>query len=547
MAGRQIHHYTIEASLDKDRFRGKDAQSGRTVLLQRLPELTEAVSALLVTELSQLEALRPPGIVEIYGVYQEEDGLWVASAVLDGPTLAEQLRSRPLEVSTAGALAVGILPGLALAHASGLIHRDIHPARVQMTPLGPHLGSFGVALTEGRSVHYMAPELWRNRAHPTPASDVYALGVTLYEGLTGALPFPRGLPRATYARLHSGQGIPHVHERRPETPDWLAEAVFKATRIKRSARFKDAGEMLRAIQAAQAAPRRVAPATSEPLAAAPPAVAEPEAPPSPPAEEASPVPKRGRWAALGGCVVLPVLGLLGAGLLSGGLWAGQQPGGIAAVFHDGPLLLATNPSDQRITISCTSGPEEARTAALLGPGEDAALLLFGVPVACTAFNDAQQTLVNWGTDAPPADGTIWEMSVGTLDDTGLIEPVEPVAASEDTGLTFEDGLVELIEEPPPPPRVVRPSAKPPEEVVEDELSLVSLTVRADSTWKRWGRDVQVSIDGLDIGIAPVEIGIEPGVHTIRWFRESRVDHTCTVEVGVGGATASIDPAEPRCP
>ncbi len=253
-------------------------------------------------------------------------------------------------------------------------------------------------------------------------------------------------------------------------------------------------------------------------------------------------------------MALPVLGLLGAGVLAGGLWASQQPGGVSALLHDGPILLASNPSDQRITISCTSGPEDARTAAILEPGEDAPLLLSGVPVACTAFNDARQTLVNWGTDAPPADGAVWEMSVGTLDDTGLIEPAEPAepaeptAEAEDSGLTFEEGLVEAVEEPAPAPRVVRPSApESAEEVVEDEPSLVTLTVRADSAWKRWGRDVQISIDGLDVGTAPVEIGVEPGTHTIRWFRESRVDHTCTVEIGADGGTIGIDPAEPRCP
>jgi hypothetical protein len=538
MSGRQIHHYTIEATLDKDRFQGRDTRSGRDVLLVRLPELTDEVAAVLEAELTRLASLRPPGIAEVLGVHREDDGLWVITARLDGPTLAEQLRSRPLEVSTAGALAAVLLPGLAQAHASRLIHRDIHPARVQMTPLGPCLSGFGLALTEGGSVHYMAPELWRSRAHPTPASDVYALGVTLYEALTGALPFPRGLPRSTYARLHAGQGIPHVAERRPDTPDWLAQAIYKATRIKPSERFADAGEMLRAIQSAQARPA----VPAAPVASAAPA-REPAAKPA-----AKPRPAgRGRLAVMG-CLGLPLLGLLGAGAVGGGWWVSQQPGGISGILHDGPVLLASNPSDQRVTISCTSGPAQSRTAAILEPGEDRALLIAGVPVSCTAFNDDRKTLLNWGTDALPAEGVSWEMSVGSIDDTGLIEPTpsEPVAAeAEDTGLTFEEGVVEDIVEPAPAPR--RPRAPSPEPEVQEQPSLVSLTIRADSSWKRWGRDVRVSVDGLEVGIAPIELGVEPGRHTIRWFRESRVDHTCTVEIGEDGGTVGIDPAEPRCP
>lgn len=570
MSGRQIHNYTIEAILDKQRLQGRVAQTGRCVLLQRLPELSPELTAALVAELTELASLSESGIVKVHSVHPEPDGLWVVTDLLESPALSEHLRSRPLEISAATALLVGLLPGLAQAHARRLVHRDIQPARIRMTEDGPLLTGFGVALTEGRSLQYLAPELWRNRAQPSAASDVYALGVTLYESLTGALPFPRGLPPSAYASLHTRQGIPDVRERRPDTPQWLADAIQTATRINPKERFRSAGEMIQAIQAARAAPppqakpslpdapgsaasvpAEPAPAEPAPAAAGPaPAAAEPApaaAPPlsAPPAVGGEPAQKNGRWAALG-CVVFPMLAVGGIGLLSSGWWASQQPGGMAGLLHRGPLLLAENPSDQRITISCISGPDEARSAAVLEPGERQALLISGVPVTCSAFNDARKTLVHWGTDALPAEGDSWSMSVGELDDTGLIEPVaeeEP----QDTGLVLAEGIVETIEEPParPAPRRVPTVRQEPE--VDSEPGMVSVTIRADSSWKRWSRNVEVYVDDLSVGVAPLVVGMEPGVHTIRWFRESRVDHTCTVEVGAEGGTVGIDPAEPQCP
>ena len=561
MSGRQTHNYIIEAMLDQECLRGRNAQTGRCVLLQRLPDLSAETAAALVAELSQLTLLDLPGIVKVHGFHSEDRGLWVITDQLAAPALSDHLRSRPLEVSDAVALLMGLLPGLAEVHASRLVHRDINPARIRMTEHGPLLTGFGVALTEGRSVYHMAPELWSNRVHPSPASDVYALGVTLYESLTGALPFPRGLPRSAYASLHARQGIPHVRERRPETPAWLADAIHTATRIKPQERFGTASEMLQAIEAARAVSESQAAAApsaeSAPAPAAAPAPAPaPAAAPAPgadsaPVDSTAPTPdgiptkKGGRWAVLG-CAILPLLAVGGIGLIAGSWWASQQPGGMAGLMHRGPLLLADNPSEQRITLSCISGPQESRSAAVLEPGEQQALLLSGVPVSCTAFNDARETLVNWGTDALPAEGDAWAMSVGSLDDTGVIEP-SPEDEAEDTGLVFAEGIVEAVEDPQPAPvqRRRRPVRSEPE--AEEGPGMVTVTIRADSSWRRWSRRVEIYVDDLSVGIAPLEIGMEPGVHTIRWFRESRVDHTCTVEIGTEGRTVGIDPAEPQCP
>ena len=109
---------------------------------------------------------------------------------------------------------------------------------------------------------------------------------------------------------------------------------------------------------------------------------------------------------------MPLIAAGGLGLIGGGLWASQQPGGVAGLVHRGPLLLAENPSDQRITLSCISGPEESRSAAILEPGEEQALLISGAPVSCTAFNDERQTLVSWGAEALPAEGNFWSPESG---------------------------------------------------------------------------------------------------------------------------------------
>ena len=83
--------------------------------------------------------------------------------------------------------------------------------------------------------------------------------------------------------------------------------------------------------------------------------------------------------------------------------------------------------------------------------------------------------------------------------------------------------------------------------VEAERERVSLTILAEPSRRRWSRRIEVYVDDMLVGFAPIEVGVESGVHTIRWYREDRLDHTCTVEIGAEGSTVGIEVANPLCP
>jgi serine/threonine-protein kinase len=125
---------------------------------------------------------------------------YVVMELLSGPTLAERMRSGPLPVSDALRIATQVAQALAAAHAGGLVHCDIKPANVVVTPDGAKVVDFGIAAVAGRkdpldtgnqiwgTPAYVAPERLLGRG-TAGAADVYALGILLYHALTGSLPW----------------------------------------------------------------------------------------------------------------------------------------------------------------------------------------------------------------------------------------------------------------------------------------------------------------------------------------------------------------------
>jgi serine/threonine protein kinase len=150
-------------------------------------------------EARALTRLAHPGIVRLL-----EDGAprYLLTEFLEGPSLERLIRARPKgRLGRSDALRVAIHLGSALAHlhGRGLVHLDVKPANVVVTRRRPVLFDLGAARRlDGRALGtaqgtdaYMAPEQARGGV-PTPASDVWGLGVTLFEMLTGSRPFPKG-------------------------------------------------------------------------------------------------------------------------------------------------------------------------------------------------------------------------------------------------------------------------------------------------------------------------------------------------------------------
>src|SRR5262249_47275898 len=153
-----------------------------------------------------LAQLKPPHTAPVYDVGQTDDGLpFVVSAFIPGFDLAHQMRhARPSFAASAG-LVAAVAEALHHAHRHGVVHRDIKPGNILLDEAGaPHVADFGLALREedfGKGAAfpgtpaYMSPEQARGEGHRVDGrSDIFSLGVVIYELLTGRRPF-RGATR----------------------------------------------------------------------------------------------------------------------------------------------------------------------------------------------------------------------------------------------------------------------------------------------------------------------------------------------------------------
>jgi hypothetical protein len=171
-----------------------------------------------------------------YGESLDRDGRsapYVVMELLSGPTLTERLKSGPLSPRTGLRICAEIAGALAFAHANLLVHRDVKPANVMLTPVGSKLVDFGVAAVAGApdgspgqkimgTPNYVAPE--RLLGGPVvPASDVYGLGLLIHRVLTGRLPWPAGSP--TPATRSAPDPLPPIDGVPPEIGELYLRCV----------------------------------------------------------------------------------------------------------------------------------------------------------------------------------------------------------------------------------------------------------------------------------------------------------------------------------
>jgi eukaryotic-like serine/threonine-protein kinase len=169
-----------------------------TIQSRRLPGRLEA----LVAEGRLAAALKHPAIVAVYDIGRDDNGLaFVVLEYVEGTTLADVLRQGRIEPVRIAEVIATIADALHHAHRAGLVHRDLKPSNIIIDVQGlARVSDFGLALTESMQVDragevagtpsYMAPEQVRGEAHRLDGrTDVWALGVILYQGLTGRLPF----------------------------------------------------------------------------------------------------------------------------------------------------------------------------------------------------------------------------------------------------------------------------------------------------------------------------------------------------------------------
>ncbi len=207
MIGRTLRQYHIEEVLGRGGmgivYRARDTRLDRTVALKFLPphlSADEAAKERFLVEARAAAALDHPNVCAIYEIGEDAGGrLFIAMAYYEGETVTEMLARGPLEVEEAAQLAMQAASGLAVAHTAGLIHRDIKPANLIVTEGGVlKILDFGLAKTAEASLTeagmrlgtpaYMSPEQTRGE-EVEGSTDLWSLGVVLYEMLTGRRPF----------------------------------------------------------------------------------------------------------------------------------------------------------------------------------------------------------------------------------------------------------------------------------------------------------------------------------------------------------------------
>lgn len=216
-------------------------------------------------EARAVAALRHPNIVQIFDFDVQDDLYYMVMELLEGDTLKAYLnafrkRGGRMPLGELTRILNDALAGLSYAHTEGVIHRDLKPSNILLTKRGQAvLTDFGIAQILGGTqytvsgalmgtLNYMAPEQGRDGKCDT-RSDIYSLGITLYEMLTGSVPFDADTPLAILLK-HLNDPLPLPRSLEPSIPEPFERVALKALAKEPDARYQSAAEMAAALQAA---------------------------------------------------------------------------------------------------------------------------------------------------------------------------------------------------------------------------------------------------------------------------------------------------------
>src|SRR5579875_2325911 len=207
--------------------------------------------------------LSHPHIVGVIDAGEDDSRPYIVFEYIEGETLKERIRRLgPLPIPEAVAYAIEIARALGAAHARHIVHRDVKPQNVLIDHDGTaKVTDFGIARTleeegltaDGRvlgTTDYVSPEQAIGQ-HATGQSDLYSLGVVLYEMLTGELPY-RGETQVAVAMQHVREPMPDVRRLRPDVSAALAAVIERATAKELSQRYADDAEMVADLEKALA-------------------------------------------------------------------------------------------------------------------------------------------------------------------------------------------------------------------------------------------------------------------------------------------------------
>lgn len=213
-------------------------------------------------EAQSAAGLTHPNIVNIYDVGREGNIYYIVMELIEGRGLNEIIQEEgPLPYTRAIEITKQIASALDFAHNNNIIHRDVKPHNILITSTGiAKIADFGIAkamtsttIIEGNdtegvmgSVHYFSPEQARG-GYVDERSDIYSLGIVLYEMLTGRVPFDADNP-VSVALMHINDDIVPPSEYKPDIPPGLEQVVMKSTDKLQENRYASAAEMIEALE-----------------------------------------------------------------------------------------------------------------------------------------------------------------------------------------------------------------------------------------------------------------------------------------------------------
>ena len=305
MLGKTFTHYRILEMSGKGGmgvvYRSEDLKLHREVALKFLPQqLANDREALerFNREARVLSSLSHPNICTIYDIDEDQGSTFIVMEFLRGHTLRTRLQDNPLSMKEAMDLAIQIADALDAAHSKGIIHRDIKPGNIFVTERGQAklldfglakryraddstIGMGGGAASDDEStillsnpgitlgtISYMSPEQARGEQLDA-RTDIFSLGIVLYEMATGHPPFPGDTPAVIFTQILTQAPTP-AHQINPKVPSLFAEAISRALEKEPPERYQTAAEIRTDLESAreQMSSGRVASAT-RPIARSP--------------------------------------------------------------------------------------------------------------------------------------------------------------------------------------------------------------------------------------------------------------------------------------
>src|SRR5438093_392384 len=278
LVGEKIGHYKISESIGTggmgEVYLATDIVAGRKAALKLLPlRFTGDTDRLkrFEQEAHAVVGLNHPNILTVYEIGQDHSIHYIASELIEGETLRERLTRGPMQLSEAVDIAIQVASALAAAHQTGIVHRDIKPENIMLRPDGyVKVLDFGIAklaeqelpVTTPRdealllvetnlgsvlgTVRYMSPEQACG-GHVDKRTDIWSLGVVLYEMATGHAPFTGDTPREVMSSILEKEPPPLANYV-ARTPAELQQIISKTLRKDRDKRYHSAHELLQALK-----------------------------------------------------------------------------------------------------------------------------------------------------------------------------------------------------------------------------------------------------------------------------------------------------------